>query len=233
MSGRDDTIGAESGSRHNGASFTMTAVATPAESRVVIRNLSWETYEALLRDRGDEGPRMAYDRGALEVMSPSSKHESLKKLIARLLETFTEVLGIDVVGTGSTTFKLQLKERGTEPDESYYIRNEGRVRGREIDLSTDPPPDLAIEIDLRRSCLDKLGIYAALRIPEVWSHDGKRVVIYRLQPSGGFAASDRSAALPDLPVEELTRFLDRIGSESDTQIVRAFRRWVEEKFGAR
>jgi Uma2 family endonuclease len=211
----------------------MTAVATPRESRVVIRNLSWGTYETLLRERGDEGPRMAYDRGALEIMSPSSKHETLKSLIGRLLETYTEVLGIDIVGTGSTTFKLQLKERGLEPDESYYIQNESRVRGRDIDLSTDPPPDLAIEIDLRRSSLDKLGIYAALGIPEVWSHDGERVVVHVLQPSGSYAVSDRSAALPELPMDELVGFLDRIGSQSDTQIVRAFRRSLEDRFGSR
>lgn len=211
----------------------MTAVATPRESRVVIRNLSWETYETLLRERADVGPRMAYDRGDLEVMSASSKHETLKSLIARLLETFTEVLGIDIVGTGSTTFKVELKERGLEPDESYYIRNESAVRGKDIDLSADPPPDLAIEIDLRRSSIDKLGIYAALGIPEVWSHDGKRVVVHLLEPSGDFVERDRSVALPELPMEELAGFLDRMGSESDTQIVRTFRRWVEERFGTR
>jgi len=211
----------------------MTTVASPSESRVVIRNVSWETYEALLRDRGDEGPRMAYDRGTLEVMSPSSKHETLKKILARLLEAFSEELGIDIRGTGSTTFKIQLKERGLEPDESYYVQNEARVRGKEIDLAVDPPPDLAIEIDLRRSAVNKLGIYAALGIPEVWSHDGKRVVIHLLQSSGSYATSERSAAFPQLAVAELASFLERVGSESETQIVRAFRSWVRQRFVTR
>ncbi len=176
---------------------------------------------------------MAYDRGTLEIMSPSSKHETLKTLTARLIEAFSDELGIDIRGTGSTTFKLQLKERGLEPDESYYVQGEGRVRGKEIDLAVDPPPDLAIEIDLRRSSIPKLGIYASLGIPEVWSHDGKRIVVHLLQPSGSFGIADRSAAFPDLPVADLSRFLERIGVESETQIVRSFRTWVRERSASR
>jgi Uma2 family endonuclease len=207
----------------------MKTIAPPGEARVVLHNLSWQTYEALLRDRGNDGPRMAYDRGELEIMSPSSRHERLKSVIARLVEAYSEELAIDIGATGSTTFKLQLKERGLEPDESYYVQNEARVRGRDIDLAIDPPPDLAIEIDLRRSHLDKLGIYAALGIPEVWSHDGKRVVVHLLQPSGTFTDGEVSAAFPSLPIAELVRFLDRIATDSDTGIVRAFRSWLREK----
>jgi len=94
----------------------------------------------------------------------------------------------------------------------------------------DPPPDLAIEIDLRRSGLPKLSMYAALGIPEVWSHDGKRVIVHLLQDSGTFQASERSAAFPQLPLADLTSYLERIRSESDTQIVRAFRARVQETF---
>jgi len=211
----------------------MTTIATPQERRVVIRNLSWQTYEALLRERGDEGPRMAYDRGTLEVMSPSSTHETLKTVLARLIEAYSEEMGIDIRGTGSTTFKSQLKERGLEPDESYYVRNEARVRGKEIDLAEDPPPDLAIEIDLRRSALRKLEIYAALGIAEVWSHDGERVVVHRLAPSGKFSDASQSGAFPRLPIAELARFLARVGIESETEIVRSFRSWIREMTGSR
>ena len=211
----------------------MNTIPSLPDSRVVIRNLSWRTYETLLLERGDEGPRMAYDRGTLEIMSPSSRHETLKKILARLVEAFSEELGIDLRGTGSTTFKVQLKERGLEPDESYYIRNEARVRGKEIDLAVDPPPDLAIEIDLRRSSLEKLEIYAALGIPEVWSHDGKRVVVHLLQPTGEYTGGETGTAFPQLPIAELTRFLDRVGIESETQIIRSFRSWVRETFGDR
>ena len=205
----------------------MATIQAPPESRVVIRHLTWETYEAILRDRGDDGPRMAYDRGTLEVMSPSPRHETLKTVLARLIEAFSEERGIDIRSTGSTTFKLQLKERGLEPDESYYVQNEAKVRGKdELDLAVDPPPDLAIEIDLRRSNLRKLGIYGTLEIPEVWSHDGQRVVVHLLGLSGDYQTSERSAAFPGLAISELPRFLSRIGRESETGIVRAFREWV-------
>jgi Uma2 family endonuclease len=199
------------------------------KTMAVLHNVSWETYEALLRERGNDGPRMAYDRGELEIMSPSPKHEKLKKVVARLVEAYSEELAIDIGSTGSTTFRLQLKERGLEPDESYYVQNEARVRGRDIDLAVDPPPDLAIEIDLRRSHLDKLGIYAALGIPEVWSHDGKRLVVHLLQASGTFTDGETSAAFPGLPIPELVRFLDRIAIDSETKILRAFRSWLREK----
>jgi Uma2 family endonuclease len=212
----------------------MAIAVTPPGPRVVIRNVSWGTYEALLRERGDEGPRMAYDRGTLEIMSPTFKHENLKKMTGSLVETFSVELDIDIRRSGSTTFKSQLKERGLEPDESYYIQNERLVREKDdIDLEVDPPPDLSIEIDLHRSNLDKLGLYAGLGIPEVWSHDGERLVVHLLQPSGTFAISDRSAAFPQLPIEELNRFLRQIGSRSETQIVRTFREWVRERFGIR
>ena len=199
-----------------------------------MQGVSWETYESLLRDLGNDGPRMAYDRGLLEIISPSKKHEKFKKLVARLIEAYTEELGIDIGSTGSTTFKLRMKERGLEPDESYYVQNESRVRAKDdIDLQVDPPPDVAIEIDLRQSPLDKLGIHAALKIPEVWSHDGKHIVIHLLQASGEFVDGKRSRAFPDLPLRELERFLDRVGSESETQVIRAFRQWLRERSGGR
>jgi Uma2 family endonuclease len=211
----------------------MSLLAPAPESRVVIRNLSWRTYETLLRERGDEGPRMAYDRGVLEIMSPSFKHESLKKLLARLIETFSLELGIEIRSAGSTTFKIRLKERGLEPDESYYVQNEERSRGKEIDLASDPPPDLAIEIDLQHSAIDKLGVYAALGVPEVWSHDGARVVIHLLRPSGEYVEGESSAAFPQLPVGELHGFLERIDTDGETQVVRSFRAWIRELFGVR
>jgi Uma2 family endonuclease len=213
--------------------MTTTALTSSPGTRVVIRNVSWETYEALLRDRGDAGPRMAYDRGTLEVMSPSSKHETLKTVLAHLLEAYSDELGIDIRGTGSMTFRLQLKERGLEPDESYYVQNEARVRGKDIDLTIDPPPDLAIEIDLRRSNVSKLEIYSALGVPEVWSHDGTRVVVHLLQPGGDYTTGERSAAFPELPVAELQRLLEKVGAESETGIVRAFRAVVRKQQGTR
>jgi Uma2 family endonuclease len=207
----------------------MTAVADARDSRVVIRCVSWGTYEALLRDRADSGPRMAYDQGVLEIMSPSLRHEKLKLVLHDLLRAFCGERRIGIAGAGSLTIKSMPRERGVEPDSCYYIENEARMRGRDtLDLSTDPPPDLAVEIDISRSSLDKLSIYASLGVPEVWSYDGQEIVIRILQPGGEHAVSSRSAALPDVPVSELGRFLGRLGTVNETELVESFRSWLRE-----
>ncbi len=206
----------------------MGSPASLTNHRVVLHNVRWETYEALLRDRGDNpGPRYAYDDGELEIMSPSRIHESLKTIIGRLVETFTLELGIDIASVGSTTLKRQLKKKGLEPDESYYVKNEPFVRQRRnLNLKVDPPPDLAIEIDLTTSSVDKLGIYAALGVPEVWTHDEKGIAVYQLRKGGKYVLTRTSIVLPTLRVPELNRFLENVGTMSETQIVKSFRDWV-------
>ena len=98
------------------------------ENRVVLSDVSWATFEALLTDTNHRGSRFIYDRGNLEIMSPSYEHERLRRLIGRLIETYTEILGIPIQSAGSTTLKSELKQRGLEPDECYYIANEPLVR---------------------------------------------------------------------------------------------------------
>lgn len=209
----------------------MSAIPSPPESRVVLHDVRWDTYEALLADRGDHGPRLAYDRGTLEIMSPSRKHEKLKKLLGRLVEAFSEELNIKISSGGSTTLRSQFKERGLEPDESYYVQNEAMVRDKEeIDLTVDPPPDLAIEVDIRSSSLDKLGIYASLKVPEVWSHDGKRLAVHQFQKAGNYAVLEHSSVLPMLPLADLNRFLEQRNALDETSLLRAFRAWVRCKF---
>lgn len=212
----------------------MGPIASPNESRVVLRNVRWQTYEALLEDRGEKPiPRFFFDRGTLEIVAISGKHERLKCLIRRFSEIFTLELGIEIRGTGSTTFKSWLLEKGLEADESYYIQNEAKVRAKDdLDLSVDPPPDLAIEIDITRTGVDKLGIYAALGIPEVWSHDGSKVVIYSLKKTGEHEVVPRSRALPMFPLDEIGQFLDLRNFHSDTQILEAFQAWIRQRKGS-
>jgi Uma2 family endonuclease len=190
-------------------------------------------YEALLDARGnDPSPRFAYDQGDLEIMSPSTKHEWLKRLIGRFVEAYTEERGIDIKSVGATTLKSQLKAKGLEPDESYYVQNEPLVRGKDdLDLTVDPPPDLAVEIDISSSSVDKLGIYASLGVPEVWTHDDG-LVMYHLPSSGQPIVLPNSKALPDLASSDLDRFLEMRQDRSETQLVRAFRAWVRERHGA-
>jgi Uma2 family endonuclease len=203
------------------------------EHSSVLYDVRWQTYEALLADRGDHGPRIFYDQGTLEIMSPSRKHERLKELIGRLIEAYSEELNIEISAAGATTLKSQLRKRGLEPDASYYVENEPRVRHKDdIDLAVDPPPDLAVEVDITSKSADKIGIYSSLGVPELWSHDGARLVVRHLDTTGSYAVVDRSRAFPDLPLDELSRFLEERAALSDTQIGRAFRAWVRSRFRA-
>jgi Uma2 family endonuclease len=145
-----------------------------------------------------------------------------------MVETMTEELGIPIRSGGSTTLRNQLKDRGLEPDECYYVANERAVRGRKrIDLSVDPPPDLAIEVDISSSSLDQLAIYASLGVPEVWLYDGAVLEVHQLLSDGNYAKQTRSPAFPFLPLDEVERFLARRNETDETTWIRSFRAWVK------
>lgn len=205
----------------------MAIAETQTVGHVVLYNIAWSTYEAIVADNGNPGTRLTYDRGTLEIMSPSEEHERCKKLIGRMIETMTEELEIPIRSAGSTTWKNQLKEQGIEADECYYVANEPRVRGRrEVDLTVDPPPDLAVEVEITSSWIDKMPIYAGLGVPEVWRYDGKTLSVEQLQPDGSYARRTQSAAFPFLPLAELERFLKDRNSTDETSWIRSFRAWV-------
>lgn len=212
----------------------MSLPASAAESRVILRNVRWETYKALLGTRADDpSPKLTYDRGTLEIMTLSRKHERLKKLLGRFIEVFIMEQRLRVQSSGSTTLKDQLQEKGLEPDESYYIQSEPLVRYKDdLDLTVDPPPDLAVEIDVATSSLDKLGIYAGLGVPEVWSYEDPSVSIHILESTGQYARSEASKVLPGLSATRLSEFLDKRRELDETSLMEAFRDWVREKFRA-
>ena len=126
-----------------------TVLKSPVTHRVLLDNISWQTYEALLKENAEHRVRMTYDQGSLEIMTLSHRHERRAKLLARLIETLTMGLQIPIHSGKSTTFKEEVKKKGLEPDECYWIQHEPAMRGKdEFDPATDPPPDLAIEIDM-------------------------------------------------------------------------------------
>src|SRR5262249_44955535 len=153
---------------------------------------------------GEQRVRLTYDRGTLELMTPSYRHEHYKMLLGRLLETWTEEHDIPIRSGGSTTFHREDVDRGLEPDQCYYIQHEYAVRGKEeIDLASDPPPDLAIEVDITSSVLNRLAIYAALGVPEVWRYNGIRLEVYRLGTDRTYVRSDQSLTFPSLPLTDI------------------------------
>ncbi len=209
----------------------MPVIAAQPETRVVVPNIAWDIFESLAAS-DCPGTRFAYDNGLLEIMSPSIEHEWFHRIWGQIVEAITEELNIPRLSAGSTTLKLQLERRGIEPDECYYLVHEAQMRGkRELDLSVDPPPDLAIEVDISRSSLDKLGIYAEVGVPEVWLYDGESLRVHRLQADGTYAQQDSSPAFPFLDLKEIQRFMERFEQLGETGWIRALRVWVKERYG--
>jgi Uma2 family endonuclease len=210
----------------------MSTIASPAEERVFLRNISWSTYEAILDDAATPRGRIAYDEGTLEIMVPLLPHENAKRGIGRLIEVFTEELQIDIRSVSSTTFKRKDVLGGFEADESYYVAHAAEVRGKEeIDLTVDPPPDLVIEIDISRTSMNKLRIYGALGVPEVWLYDGSSLRIYVHRQGEQYEETSSSDVLPGLPIEKLIDFLSQRHTLGETEWIRAFRKWVRQQFG--
>jgi Uma2 family endonuclease len=209
----------------------MSILNLQAETRILLPNISWDVFEALAAS-DCAGIRFAYDRGNLEIMSPSVEHEWFHKLLGRMVEALTEVLNIPIRSGGATTLKIQLKQRGVEPDECYYISNEPRVRGKkDIDLATEPPPDLAIEVDISHSSLDKMSIYADLGVPEVWLYDGISLRVFHIQAAGVYAQERQSFAFPFLDLNEIQRFMERCEETDETSWIRSFRAWAHQSYG--
>jgi Uma2 family endonuclease len=208
----------------------MTATLIQSPDRVVLPHISWQTYQSLIRDFEPEPAlRLTYDRGTLEIRMPLDPHETYKKLLGRLIEAATEELDIEIRSLGSRTCDREDLARGLEPDQCYYIQNEARVRGiDQIDLNQLPPPDLALEIDITSSSINRLSIYAALEVPEVWRYDGQTLTMLSLQ-NGEYQSQDRSAALPLLKAEDMVQFLDLRNTLGETSLIKQFRQWVKDR----
>jgi Uma2 family endonuclease len=208
----------------------MATAVTSSDSTVVLRNVSWDTYERLLADLGDSSAqRLTYDRGVLEIMSPTPEHEELNRTLNLIVEIAAAEMAIHVRNLGSTTFKREDLDRGFEPDSCFYVANAERIRGkRRLDLSADPPPDLVIEIDVTSSSLSKLAVYAHFRVPEVWLCDGTSLRILKLAGTE-YMSSDRSVAFPQLTPRILDDFLEKSRDWDDRpRLFEAIREWVQK-----
>ena len=199
--------------------------------RFLLQNVSWETYESLLADLENSHVRLTYDNGALELMSPLSKHGREQKLLGRLIEAYTEERNIPIAGFAQTTWRDPAQAKGLEPDECYYIRSEHLIHARDdIKIPEDSPPDLAIEVDVTHNTLDKKTIYAALRIGELWNWEDEGLTVFASQPNGEYLEVTVSPNVPELPLIEIERFMMMRHQMDDTQLIRQFRKWVKDRF---
>jgi Uma2 family endonuclease len=209
--------------------------ARDGRDHFVLNDLNWAGYQHFLQMIGDRSVRHTYDRGRLELMSPLPIHEIYKTLFGHLLDMLVIVLGIRVKAVGSTTFGREDVDRGLEPDTCFYLKNAARIRDwSKLSLDHDPPPDLAIEVDNTTSSLDRLAVYAALRVPEVWRFDGDLLTVYRLEADGNYEVCDRSPGLLFLPMEEVPALLQAsVSSQDDLELLQMLRKWVEERVAPR
>jgi Uma2 family endonuclease len=224
------------------------APKAPSDETVVLANIRWSTYEALLEDLGPRrGKRILYDRGTLEIMVTSPFHERISYLIDRLIGVLTLELGIAIAGFLRTTWRREDLQRGFEADACYYIASEPLVRGREdLDLPRDPPPDLILEVDISSSSVEREGVYAAFGVRELWRFDGSRVRFFALRGrsdtegpppqepvSRPYVEVERSLAFPLLAPADLDRFLALRTSMDDTSLMARFRDWVRDDLAKR
>ena len=208
----------------------MIATSILAEQRTVLQNISWETFETLLAETSEHrGSRFAYDCGTLEIMSPLIEHEGYKSIFGNLIVVLAEELGIEIKSAGSTTLKLKSANRGIEPDNCYYIQNEIAFRGKQtLDLTTDLPPDLAIEIDITSSSINKLAIYSALGIPEIWRYNGRVLQFYQLVENQ-YLEREFSYAFPLVSAIEISEFIEQSKTIGEVALIKLFRAWVRNK----
>jgi Uma2 family endonuclease len=197
--------------------------------RIQLQAVHWQEFEAILDELGDQrASRIAYSDGVLEIRMPLPEHEVDKELIGDMVKILLEELDIDNECFGSTTFKRQDVAKGIEPDQCFYIENHAVMIGkRRLDLTIDPPPDLAIEVDVTSKT--GLDAYRGLGVPELWRFEEGHLRISQLQ-DGQYQAVNASPHFPDFPIiEGITQFCDRSRTEGRSQTLKAFRQWVRTR----
>ncbi len=198
--------------------------------RFLLRGIPWSGYEAMLAILDERPIRVTYDRGDLELMSPSIPHEEVGRLLGLFVQALAEELGFPCLGLKSATWRKRLEERGLEADESFYLANAERIvaLGKKIDLEFDPPPDLCIEVEITRSALQRMPIYAALGVPEVWRHDGETLKVATLGPDRTYFYGDQSPSMPFLPIAEVVRLVALAEGMEHARWGRMVRSWIRK-----
>jgi Uma2 family endonuclease len=207
----------------------QTRTDTATAPCVVLRDVDWAGYEAILEIRGERStPRMVYLDGSLFLVSPSYPHERIAERIGLFIVVVVEELDIPCITSGHTTFRRGAKKGGVEGDKTYYLASEAKVRGKDdIDLEVDPPPDLAVEAVWTHKAEAAVEVYRRLGVPEVWIADGDALTILALQPSGNYDAVESSRALP-VSAAEIHEWVAGRTEDHDTAWAKAVRRWARE-----
>ncbi|MBD1843905.1 Uma2 family endonuclease [Cyanobacteria bacterium FACHB-63] len=199
--------------------------------RIQLQDVNWHEFEAILDELGDKRAcRIAYSDGVLEIRMPLLKHEKAKVLIGDMVKILLEELELDNECFGSSTSKRLDLAKGIEPDQCFYIENHAAMIGkRRLDLTVDPLPDLAIEVDVTSKT--GLDAYQALEVAELWRFENGQLQISVLQ-NGEYQDAEISPHFPDFAIAPtITRFLEQSQTEGRSQTLKAFRQWVRSQLG--
>jgi Uma2 family endonuclease len=200
-----------------------------AERRVTLHRVSWSAYEQILLALGDDrAAQLTYFEETLEIMTPLEEHENSSDLIGDFVKILVEESNLNIKSLRSTTLKRSALAAGAEPDNCYYIANESAVRGKTVDLNTDPPPDLVVEVDITHSDINKTALYAKLGIPEFWRYDGRVWQIYYLQ-ADKYQEVPVSPTFSQVPKQRLYQFLRECAQQGENPAKRNLRQWIRQQ----
>ncbi len=198
-------------------------------SSIVLHGIGWDGYMKLLEVVGDRHVRINYDRGDAEIRSPLGIHEVRKLRLAKVIDFVCEECEIDCMPLGSTTYHRHEMDRGLEPDDCFYLASIAMLP-RRIDRYTkiEIPPDLAIEVDVTSSSLDRIDIYGQLGVPEIWRSDDEDLIILLRNPDGSYSESLKSLSFPFLDRNEVAARALGHWADVDVTWSRRLRHWVRE-----
>ncbi len=199
--------------------------------RFALGGVSWKEYEWFLKAVGNRRLFLTYDRGKLELMSPSYVHERVAEALAAMVVHAARLARVPFSPAGMTTFRRKDLEKGLEPDRCFYFSNVQAILGlTELDLTRNPPPDLAIEVDFASSSLNRMAIYAPLGVPEVWRFSDWQFQVHLLRPGGDYEAAERSEIFPWLPVAELPGMIQEFLNRDGLSFEEHFLAWAKPHF---
>lgn len=195
------------------------------ERRVMFRHLNWQDYKAIQQAlRESRNAHLTYDRGVLEITMPLEIHEFAAELMSRFIDFLVSELGMKIKSMRSTTLEQEDLERSPEPDNAYYIQNQPLVAGKIVDLKTDPPPDLVVEVDITHTNIDKLRLYASMGVPEFWRYNGELWRIYQLE-AGEYREVEASPTFGFVPKVKLYEFLMQ-AQQDEVEAEQLLRAWI-------
>jgi Uma2 family endonuclease len=198
-------------------------IQLPPGSEVTLHYQTWADYEALLASRREDAAIKIRFNGhtqQIKLMSPMAGHGNRVDTLVDLVKALLRHQKRDWHSYDPVTLK-KLQEAGAEPDACFYIENWQAVLGRDrIDLATDPPPDLAIEIDM--TSVTDLEVYQTLKIPEVWIYRKQSLSIHELTPEG-YGDRPTSTIFPTVDVKALMpQYVERAWEAGSSVALREF-----------